>query len=163
MPQFDPSTFASQIFWLVIAFALVFIVASRIALPRVSEVLDNRRSRVDNDLTRARELTDEAEEVLAAYEAELTTARNSAKDSLNEAAKAASQVSDARNDELTARLATEARAAQVRIAEARDAAKASIGEVATEIAVEATERLIGVRPANDSANGAVDAAMKDRS
>jgi F-type H+-transporting ATPase subunit b len=163
MPQFDPSTFPSQIFWLIVTFALVFIVAARIALPRVGEVLDNRRSRVDNDLARARELTEEAEEVLSAYEQELASARDKAKEALAEAAASAAKASEERNDALTARLATESRAAQTRIAEARDAATASIGEVATEIAVEATDRLIGVRPASDSAAGAVDAVIKERS
>lgn len=162
MPQFDPSTFASQIFWLIVTFALVFIVAARIALPRVSEVLDNRRSRVDNDLTRARDLTEEAEQVLAAYEEELATARDRAKEALADAATSASKASEDRNAELTARLATESRAAQTRIAEARDAATAGIGEVAVEIAVEATDRLIGVRPGNDTAGSAVDAVLKER-
>lgn len=162
MPQFDPSTFASQIFWLVVTFALVFLVASRIALPRVGEILDNRRTRVDTDLSRARELTEEAEQVLAAYEAELAAARNKAKESINEAAAVAGKASDARNEELTARLASESRAAQVRIAGARDAAKDSIGEVAVDIAISATERLIGVRPANDRAGAAVATVMQER-
>jgi F-type H+-transporting ATPase subunit b len=162
MPQFDPSTFASQIFWLVVAFFLVFLVAWRVALPRLGEVLDNRRTRVDTDIARARELTEEAEQVLAAYEAELTSARDKAKEALNEAAAKAAKASDARNEELTARLSSESRAAQTRIAQARDAAKASIGEVATDIAVAATDRLIGVRPANDAAGEAVASVMKER-
>ena len=136
MPQFDPSTFASQIFWLVVAFFLVFLVAWRVALPRLGEVLDNRRTRVDTDIARARELTEEAEQVLAAYEAELTSARDKAKEALNEAA--------------------------TKAAKASDAAKASIGEVATDIAVAATDRLIGVRPANDAAGEAVASVMKER-
>ena len=114
MPQFDPSTFASQIFWLVVTFALVLAVASRIALPRVSEVLDNRRTRVDSDLSRARALTEEAEQVLAAYEEELATARGNAKQALNEAASEAAKASDARNDEMSARLANDAKLAQAR-------------------------------------------------
>jgi len=162
MPQFDPSTFASQIFWLVVTFALVLAVASRIALPRVSEVLDNRRTRVDSDLSRARALTEEAEQVLAAYEEELATARGNAKQALNEAASEAAKASDARNDEMSARLANDAKLAQARIAEARNAAQSSIGEVATDIAVAATDRLVGVRPAEENASGAVAAVMKER-
>ena len=71
MPQFEPSSFASQIFWLVVCFAFVFVFAWRLYLPRIAATIDNRHQRVDSDIARAEELAAEAEEVLAAYEAEL--------------------------------------------------------------------------------------------
>jgi F-type H+-transporting ATPase subunit b len=163
MPQLEQyETFASQIFWLIVTFVPLYLVLWKVALPRISATLENRQQRIENDLARAQELTSEAEGVLAAYEEELTAARARAHDDLNAAAGKAAVASDARNAELTSRLATEARAAQTRIAAARDAAMGSISSVATDIAAAATARLIDVRPDEDAASRAVETALKER-
>ncbi len=78
MPQFDTTTFASQIFWLVVCFAVVFVFVWRIALPRISATLENRQRKISDDLARAGELADQTDEVMAAYEARLAEARANA-------------------------------------------------------------------------------------
>lgn len=163
MPQLEQyQTFISQIFWLIVTFVPLYFVLWKVALPRISATLENRQQRIDNDLARAQELAEEAEGVLAAYEDELARARARAQEELHAAAEKAAAASEARNAELTARLASDAKAAQTRIASARDEAMASIATVASEIATEATERLIGMRPASTAASSAVDTAMKER-
>ena len=163
MPQLEQyQTFISQIFWLIVTFVPLYFVLWKVALPRISATLENRQQRIDNDLARAQELAEEAEGVLAAYEDELAKARARAQEALHAAAEKAAAASEARNAELTTRLASDAKAAQTRIASARDEAMASIATVASEIATEATERLIGVRPATAAATSAVDTAMKER-
>ena len=163
MPQLEQyQTFVSQIFWLLVTFVPLYFVLWKVALPRISATLENRQQRIENDLARAQELTSEAEDVLAAYEEELARARARAQDDLNAAAGKSAAASEARSVELTSRLATEAKAAQSRIAAARDAAMGSIAIVATEIATEATARLIDVRPDERAAGSAVETALKER-
>src|ERR1700750_1804399 len=74
-PPFDPSTFASQLVSLVIAFVALYVIVSRIALPRVGGVIDARQNKIEGDLAEAQKLKDESEAALKAYESELASAR----------------------------------------------------------------------------------------
>ena len=65
MPQFDHTFFVSQLVWLAITFTVLYLVLSRIALPRLAEVMDQRSSRLAADLDRAESLRREADAVAA--------------------------------------------------------------------------------------------------
>ncbi|MBZ0217135.1 MAG: hypothetical protein K8F25_11315, partial [Fimbriimonadaceae bacterium] len=75
MPQLDFSTFAPQLVWLAISFVALYFLMARVALPRISTVLEERRDRIADDLEEARRLKAETEEVILTYEAELAEAR----------------------------------------------------------------------------------------
>src|SRR6266576_3246176 len=74
-PPFDSSTFASQLVSLVIAFVALYLIVSRIALPRVGSMLDERQAAIEGDLAEAQKLKDESDAELKAYENELAAAR----------------------------------------------------------------------------------------
>jgi F-type H+-transporting ATPase subunit b len=67
MPQLDFSTFPSQIFWLLVIFAGLYIVMAYMALPRLAQIIEDREDRINNDLNKARELQKEAEFVEVEY------------------------------------------------------------------------------------------------
>src|SRR6516225_4076214 len=77
-PPFDPSTFPSQLVSLAIAFVALYLIVSRIALPRVGGVIDARHNKIEGDLSDAQKLKDESEAALKAYESELAAARSKA-------------------------------------------------------------------------------------
>jgi len=56
MPQFDPSTYASQLFWLAVMFVALYWIVSKIAVPRIGEVLEQRARVIQDDLDRATQL-----------------------------------------------------------------------------------------------------------
>ena len=163
MPQFEPFSFASQIFWLVVCFAVVFLFAWRVALPRIAATIDSRHQRIDGDIARAEELASEAEEVLAAYEAELAKARAGAQEQIHLAAEAATAEADKRNALLTEKLSVDANAAHQRIDDARQAAAANVTELVEDIASQAVQRLIGVTPDDSTIRKAVEDAAGGRS
>ena len=74
-PPFDSSTFASQLVSLAIAFVALYLIVSRIALPRVASVIDARQNVIEGDLADAQKLKDESDAALKAYENELAAAR----------------------------------------------------------------------------------------
>src|SRR3984957_12800407 len=74
-PPFDSSTFASQLVSLLIAFVALYLIVSKIALPRVGSVLDARQNAIEGDLAKAQELKDASDAALKAYENELAAAR----------------------------------------------------------------------------------------
>src|ERR1700747_2977897 len=77
-PPFQKDTFASQLVSLAIAFVALYLIVSRIALPRVGSVIDARQSKIDGDLSAAQKYKDESDAALNAYEAELASARSRA-------------------------------------------------------------------------------------
>src|SRR3981189_1147502 len=77
-PPFQKDTFASQLVSLVIAFVALYLIVSRIALPRVGSLLDERQNAIDGDLAAAQKLKDESDGALKAYESELAAARSRA-------------------------------------------------------------------------------------
>src|SRR5215470_8038487 len=83
-PPFESTTFASQLVSLVIAFVALYIIVSRIALPRVGAVIDARQDKIEGDLAEAQKLKDDSEAALKAYESELAAARSRAQAISNE-------------------------------------------------------------------------------
>lgn len=85
MPQLDSTWFASQIFWLFICFAVLYIFLSRIILPPLQGILSTRKGKIDGDIFAAQDLKLKAEEAKTTYENILIKSRESAQNLINEA------------------------------------------------------------------------------
>ena len=75
MPQLDPSSFGSQLFWLAITFSVLFLVLTYFILPRIGSTLEARQSRLQGDFDAAERMSEEAKQALEAYEEALSEAR----------------------------------------------------------------------------------------
>lgn len=136
MPQLDPSSYANQIFWLIVTLVVIFWALSRIALPRISAVIANRQDAITGDLMAAEDLKQKATEAEAAYEKALAEARTEAQKIV--AANRAEIQADldaaiARADE---RIAERSAESEARIAAIRDAALDDAREVARSVTAE---------------------------
>lgn len=158
MPQLEIHTFVPQIVWLVITFVILYLVMSRVALPRIADVLQARQDRIAHDLDAAGELKSEAEVVITAYEKAMADARNDAQAHLAKASDERAGVQSARMAELDERIAAQLSEAEKGIGEARQAALVDIEEAAGEIARSAVERLTGAKVEEGAAKAAVLAA-----
>ena len=85
MPQLDFSTFPNQIFWLVVTLIVLYLVLSRVALPRIATVLSERHGAIQRDLDKAEEMKRSAIEAENTYNQALADARVKANDIVNEA------------------------------------------------------------------------------
>ena len=63
MPQLNPEFYISQLFWLVLTFSFLLIFIWRISLPRINSVLEKRENKINDDITLAKQLQGEAEEI----------------------------------------------------------------------------------------------------
>jgi F-type H+-transporting ATPase subunit b len=75
MPQLDFSTWSNQIFWLVLALIAIYLILSRIALPRIGAVLAERSGTITNDIAAAEDLKAKAVAAEQAYDKALIDAR----------------------------------------------------------------------------------------
>lgn len=162
MPQFDLSTAPSQIFWLVIIFTALFLVLWRLVLPRMSQVMETRQKKIDDDLARAERLKSEAEAVLADYERALSEARAKASEAMKAASDEAAAEAAKRIEAFNAELAEKVKAAEQRIAAAEKTARENLTGIAVEAAGLATQKLLGMQPGADEVEAAVAGALKAR-
>ncbi|WP_142848166.1 F0F1 ATP synthase subunit B' [Telmatospirillum sp. J64-1] len=161
MPQFDPTFFAPQLVWLAITFTLLYLLMSTVALPRIGEVLEERQRKIQDNLDKALALKTEAEAAIASYEKALAESRAKAQEMLRETQDRLSKQAEQRQKEVSARLAEQIQAGEVRIQAVKEQAMASVRDVALEIAEATAQRLTGQAPARASLDAAVAGAMKE--
>jgi F-type H+-transporting ATPase subunit b len=159
-PPFQKDTFASQLVSLLVAFVALYLIVSRIALPRVGSLLDERQKAIEGDLAGAQELRDASDAALTAYERELAEARSRAHLISAETREKLNAASDAERKTLEGRLTRKLAEAEKTIAATREAAMSNVRGIATEAAAEIVQRLAGVLPDRKSVEGAVDASLK---
>jgi F-type H+-transporting ATPase subunit b len=159
MPQFDLSRFPSQIFWLGVSFAVLYMIMSKVALPRIGAVLEARADRIGNDLDRASALKAEADRTRAAYEKALAESRAKAQEVGRGAEDVLAKESAARQAALNTELMARLRDAETRIAAAKAAAMANLAGVAAESATMAVERVAGLKVDPAEAARAAQAAL----
>ena len=163
MPQLVIADFSPQLVWLVISFVILYFVMSKIALPRIGEVLEERQDRITSDLEKAESLRGEADDAIKAYETALAEARASAHETAQAARDEMNAKAEAKRGEVEAKLAGQMAEADSRIAAAREEAVGHIRTVATDTAKTVTSRLIGTDLGDDAIEAAVSGALSTRS
>jgi F-type H+-transporting ATPase subunit b len=159
-PPFDSSTFASQLVSLVIAFVALYVIVSRIALPRVGAVIDARQNAIEGDLTEAQKLKDESEAALKAYESEIAAARSRAQAIGAETRDKLNAASQAERKTLEERLAARLGEAEKAIAATRANAMSNVRGIAADAASAIVQRLSGLVADGKTIEAAVDASLK---
>ena len=162
MPQFDPAVWMPQLVWLGILFVVLYLLMAKVALPRVSEVLEEREERIDESLRKAEMLRLRAEDAVATYERTIADVRAKAAEEVRTARERSAADSAERNAQLSQRLASEIGAAEERIRRARDAAISGLRDVAITVSGAAVERLIDQRVEPKALASAVDAVLGAR-
>jgi F-type H+-transporting ATPase subunit b len=159
-PPFQKDTFASQLVSLLIAFVALYLIVSRIALPRVGGLLDARQNAIEGDLAEAQKLKDASDGALQAYESELAAARSRAQAIGAETREKLNAASEAERKTLEEKLAQKLAGAEKTIASTRDAAMSNVRGIAADAAAAIVQRLTGVVPDGTSVDSAVDASLK---
>jgi F-type H+-transporting ATPase subunit b len=161
-PPFDKQTFPSQLLWLTLTFVALYLLMSRIALPRIGTILEQRRARISGDLAEAQRLKGESDSAIAAYEKALADARARAQALLNESRQRQAAEAEAARKALDATLNARIAEAERGISAQKSAALANVRDIATEAAAAIVERLIGMAPSSrEAVAAAVAEALKD--
>jgi F-type H+-transporting ATPase subunit b len=161
MPQIAQlgETFASQIFWMLVIFGLIFFVVGRGMVPKVLETVSLRDRQISDDLAAAAAARKQADEEEEAWRARENANRAKAQELIAGAKAAAAQNTEARLGAANARLDAQIGEAEARIAAARAGALDEIEQVAAEAADDIVLRLAGVKVDPASARAAVKEAL----
>ncbi len=159
-PPFQGETYASQLLWFALAFVALYLIISRVAIPRIGGIIDARSARIASDLAEAERLKTQSEAAQAAYEKALADARGRAqtlagqtRDRLNAEAETARKKLE---DQLAERMA----GAERTIASTKQSAMSNVKGIATDTAAAIVERLTGSAPAAAQVDAAVADVLK---
>ena len=130
MPQLDFSTFPNQIFWLIVTLVVLYLVLSRVALPRIATVLSERHGAIQRDLDKAEEMKRSAIEAENTYNKALADARAKANDIVNEAKSEIQKDLDKAIAKADLEISAKAVESEKAISAIRDSAVQSVVEVA---------------------------------
>lgn len=162
MPQLDFATYPPQLVWLAITFTVMFIIMWKVAVPKISDALEARQMRLEENLKKAEDLKREAEATLAAYENALAEARAEAHNQIvkiqADLQEAAAKEEEELNEKLDAKLAESERAIAAEVEKAME----SVRDVAVDIASAAVERLSGGAQDKAAVEKAVDSAINGK-
>ena len=159
-PPFQRETFASQIVWLVITFVALYLLISRVAIPRIGGIIEDRAKRIEGDFAAAQRMKEESEAALAAYEKSLAEARNRAQAIGTEIRDKLHAEAEERRKALEAKLTADIAASEKQIGATKAAAMSNVRGIAVDAAAAIVERLIGSAPPAPVVSAAVDDVLK---
>ena len=164
LPQLDFANKLTtyQVVWGVVIFAILYVLASRTALPKVEAVLEERARRITGDLESARDAKARADSGIRAAADATARARAEAQAAINAALESSKQAAAVQSAVLNDRLDKQLKEAEGQIAAARAAGLAALPGVATETAIALITRLTGVAPDPARLTGAINAAIAAR-
>lgn len=158
LPQLDAHTFTPQLFWLVLTFGALYFILSKVALPRIGEVLDERADRVARDLEGAQRLKDDTDKALADYEKALADARAKASTIAKDTREQLASETESKKASVEKTLAAKLQDAEQRIAATKTKALSAVNDIAVDTAGAVVSKLIGQNASPDEIKKALSAA-----
>jgi F-type H+-transporting ATPase subunit b len=159
LPQFDPSSWPSQLFWLFVFFGGLYLLMAKYFLPRIGATIEERRDRIADDLDKASELKKDADAAEKAYAKALADATAKAQAIAAETrAKLAGEIAEM-SAEADAKAAQAVAAAEARIAAMKTDASKKVREAAIETARAVVAILIDETPTTEAATAALPARV----
>ena len=160
-PAFDPTWFASQLFWLAVFFLGLYFALSRYVLPKLSDTLEKRANRIASDLDEAARLNNQSVEAQKALELRLAQARSKARETGDKAREKTEAELATETARIDADLSRKLEAAEARISKLRADAMKNVEQIAVEAAEAMTARL-GAKASKADVKKAVAAALENR-
>jgi F-type H+-transporting ATPase subunit b len=158
-PQFRTDTYASQLVWLAITFAVLYYLMSKVALPRVAAILAARRNRIEADLAEAAAARKNAEDAGVLHEKTLAEARAKSQAMAQQTHEKLAAETDAKRKALEADLNARLTDAEGKIATIKAQAMGNVDAIARESAAAIVERITGRSPDPAAVSRAVDQAV----
>ena len=160
MPQLNPEFWVSQIFWLTLTFGILYIILSKLILPKISANLELRRSQISDNIEAAEKQREESEIKLKEFDEIISKSKIEAKNIIMEARDKALKDINSKKKILEEQIDEEIKKVESEILELRKNAPSKINKIAIETSAELIERLIGTEINNSSISAIVDDLSK---
>ena len=160
MPQLNPEFWFSQIFWLIIAFGLLFIVLSKLILPKISENLEARKSQILENIEAAEKQRETSENKIKEYEKIIIDSKNEAKNYFSKAREKILKDIDKKRETLKNEINKEIKKTEKEITGLKNKSPEKINKIAIETSSNLVKQLIGVEVNNSSISAIIEDTSK---
>ena len=162
MPQLNPENWTAQVFWLILIFSSLYLIIWKIFLPRITYSIENRKSRVVNDLNETQKLKENAEKKLKEYNEIIENSKKDAKKIIEDSKKKLDRNIENKkqkfNDEIEKELAT----VEKEISDLKKTSILNINKIATETSAEIIKHIIGTEVNKSNVSAIVNDIAKRR-
>ena len=155
MPQLNPEFWISQIFWLTLTFGILYIVLSKLILPKISANLELRKSQIQENIEAAEKQREDSELKLKEFEEIILKSKSQAKNIFKETREKALKDIDFKRETLEKQIDEEIKKAEKEINELKKTAPEKISKIAIETSSEILKNLIGTEINNSSISAIV--------
>ena len=162
MPQLNPEFWVSQIFWLTITFGILYVVLSKLILPKISSNLEIRKSQILENIEAAEKQREDSDLKIKEYEKIVQNSKNEAKNYFNQAREKIIKDIVLKKENLDKELTIEIKKAEAEIQDLRNKAPEKINKIAIETSSDLIQLLIGIEVNNSSISAIVDDLSKKK-
>tara|TARA_B100000029_G_scaffold440905_1_gene458322 strand:+ start:2396 stop:2974 length:579 start_codon:yes stop_codon:yes gene_type:complete len=162
MPQLNPEYWGAQIFWLILVFFGLYLAIWKIFLPKITNTIENRKSRVINDLNETERLKENAEKKLEEYNKIIDEIKKEAKKIIDENKKKLENDIKSKNDKFNKEMEKELSVIEKEINDLKKTSISDINKIATEIASDVIKTLIKTETNQSSVSAIVEDVSKKR-
>ena len=155
MPQLNPEFWISQIFWLTLTFGILYIVLSKLILPKISANLELRKSQIQENIEAAEKQREDSELKLKEFEEIISKSKSEAKNIFRETREKALKDIDFKRETLEKQIDEEIKKAEKEINELKKTAPEKINKIAIETSSEILKNLVGTEINNSSISAIV--------
>ena len=156
MPQLNPEFWFSQIFWLIITFGFLFIVLSKLILPKISANLETRKSEILENISAAEKQREASENKIKEYEKIILGSNNEAKNYFSKAREQVLKDIDKKREALENEINEEIKKVEKEIVDLKNKSPEKINKIAVEISLDLVKQLIGEKVNNSSISAIVE-------
>jgi F-type H+-transporting ATPase subunit b len=143
MPQLNVHDFGPQLVWLLIAFVVLYLIMSKLAVPAIADTLEKRQAKIQGDLDAAEKASEDTRAAIDAYQKRLANAREEARSLTRARSEADTTAANTRLTELGTKLTAQVDAAEQRIAGQRALVMEGLEDMAHDVAADVYAKLAG--------------------
>ena len=160
MPQLNPEFWVSQIFWLTLTFGILYVILSKLILPKISANLELRKTQIQENIGAAEKQREDSESKIKEYEDAITKSKIEAKNIFKETREKAQKDINSKKDLLEKQIDEEVKKVEEEISLLKRDAPEKINKIAIETSSEILKKLIGTEINNSSISAIVDELSK---
>ena len=160
MPQLNTEFWISQIFWLIITFGVLYVVLSKLLLPKISSNLESRKSQIQDNIEAAEKQRESSEAKIKEFDEILLKSKLEAKNIYKEAREKTLKEINTKKEKLENQINEEIKKAEIEISLLRKNAQKKINKIAIETTAELLKKLIGAEVNNSSISAIVEDLSK---
>jgi len=162
MPQLNPEFWVAQIFWLILIFISLYLVIWKIFLPKITYSIENRKSRIVNDLDEAQKLKENAEKKLEEYNEIIEKSKKEAKKIIEDSKKKLNKDIENKKQKFKDEIEKEIAVVEKEIKDLKKSSISNINNISAEISAEVIRQIIGIEVNKSSAFAIVNEIVKSK-